>query len=80
MYSLETGYKYKFVQNEKARVIVNCIHKEEKSRKWRIHASQKLRIDGFFMISKMDLNHTCGAPCKDKRKCYTSNLVESVIL
>ena len=32
------------------------------------------------MISNMDLNHTCGAPCKDKRKChYMSNLVKSVI-
>jgi len=38
-------------------------------------------MDGFFMISNMDLNHTCGAPCNDKRKrCYTSNLMKSVIL
>jgi len=35
----------------------------------------------FFMISKMDLNHTCGATCKDRRKhCYTSNLVKSMFL
>ena len=45
------------------------------------HASQKLRIDGLFMLSKMDLNYTCSAPCKDKRKHrYTNNLVENVIL
>ena len=46
MYSLETGYKYKFVQNEKARVAVKYIHKKEKGCKWRIHTSQKLRMDG----------------------------------
>jgi len=33
------------------------------------------------MINKMNLNHSCGASCKDKRKHrYTSNLVRIVIL
>jgi len=30
LYSLETGYKYKFVQNKKVRVTVKCNYKEEK--------------------------------------------------
>jgi len=35
----------------------------------------------FFMISKMELNHTCGAPCKDRRKHITRVIsMKSVIL
>ena len=45
------------------------------------HAYQNLRMDDFFMISKMELNHTCDAPYKNRRKYhYMSNLVKSVIL
>jgi len=47
IFSLETYYKYKFVQNEKVRVIVKCIQNEEKDCKWRIHVSHRLRMDDF---------------------------------
>jgi len=49
LHSLETGYKYKFVQNEKTRVTAKCIHKKENGYNWRIHASQKLRMNSFFL-------------------------------
>ena len=84
LYSLETCYKCKFVQNEKARVAIKCIHEEEKGCNWSIHKEEKgcnqkqessncnpflpCEWMGFFMINKMDSNQTYGAPCKDKRK------------
>ena len=80
IYYVETGYKFKFVQNDSSRVIVEFIKKKDTGYKWRIHASTILEMNEFFIIKKIENNHTCSVACKDIRNHrFTSKLIKKLI-
>jgi len=63
----------KFVSNDNSRVTIECIKKKYTDCKWRFISSTMLKMNGFFMIKKIENIHTCGVACKDIKNCHFTN-------
>ncbi|KAF9590233.1 hypothetical protein IFM89_032011, partial [Coptis chinensis] len=78
LYSIETGYKYQFSNNDPGRVTVYCVKKESTGCLWHVHAVSEFDS---FVIKTMHSEHFCGFVCKDVTSCLmSSKLVENLIL
>ncbi|KAF9592418.1 hypothetical protein IFM89_014908 [Coptis chinensis] len=65
-YSIETGYKYQFSNNDPERVTVYCAKKESTGCLWRVHAVYEFDS---FVIKTMHFEHFCGFVYKDVNSC-----------
>ena len=62
IYSIKTGYKLDLVKNDKERVTAVC---SRTKCTFRIHASVKFNLPGYFVIKRFHPEHTCGAGIHD---------------
>ena len=74
-FSIEVGFQFKYLKNDKQRVTAVCAFRDENGCQWRIHASNEL-VNGFFYIRKFEKQHKCGYVVrKSKHPRVNSKLV-----
>ena len=59
-YSIEVGFGFVYVKNEKVRVIAECFCSNSMGCRWRVHASIE-KSTSHFCIRTLDNEHACGA-------------------
>ena len=59
-YSIEVGFKFVYVKNDKVRITAECSRWKSQDCKWCVHASLE-KSSGFFCIRSFYNEHTCGA-------------------
>ncbi|XP_058185823.1 uncharacterized protein LOC131303050 [Rhododendron vialii] len=79
-YAIEVGFVYKFLKNDKSRVMAECSKKHiESGCQWFIHATIE-RSNGFFCIREFEKNHSCvGVFASSKNPRMSSKLVAKEI-
>ncbi|XP_058216729.1 uncharacterized protein LOC131327596 [Rhododendron vialii] len=79
-YSIEVGFVYKFLKNDKSRVTAKCSKKHTESGcQWFIHATIE-RSNSFFCIREFEKNHNCvGVFASSKNPRMSSKLVAKEI-
>ncbi|XP_012839271.1 PREDICTED: uncharacterized protein LOC105959677 [Erythranthe guttata] len=79
-FSVEVGFDFNYVKNERVRVTAVCEYRSSKNCMWRIHASIE-KANGFFYIRKYEKHHTCGCGfgTSSKRR-LTSNIIADLIV
>ncbi|CAL2266428.1 unnamed protein product [Prunus armeniaca] len=78
-YSIENGFKMKYLKNEPRRVIVVCAKKESNDYEWHVH-DVKSNVNGFFYIKNLNNAHSCSGLIREKRnKAMGSRLVSSIV-
>ncbi|XP_028063562.1 uncharacterized protein LOC114266823 [Camellia sinensis] len=59
-FSIECGFEFIFVKNDKVRVTAQCLFRETKGYMWNVHGRVE-NANGFFYVRKLNNVHTCGA-------------------
>ncbi|XP_028059341.1 uncharacterized protein LOC114263046 [Camellia sinensis] len=59
-FSIECGFEFIFVKNDKVRVTAQCLFRETKGCMWNVHGRVE-NANGFFYRRKLNNVHTCGA-------------------
>ncbi|CAL8164167.1 unnamed protein product [Prunus armeniaca] len=78
-YSIENGFKMKYLKNEPRRVTAVCAKKESNGCEWHVHAV-KSNVNGFFYIKNLNNAHSCSGLIREKRnKAMGSRLVSSIV-
>ncbi|CAL2260034.1 unnamed protein product [Prunus armeniaca] len=78
-YSIENGFKMKYLKNEPRRVTAVCAKKESNGCEWHVHAV-KSNVNGFFYIKNLNNAHSCSGLISEKRnKAMGSRLVSSIV-
>lgn len=81
LYCITNGYRVVYVKNCPRRITVECYLKSQTNCTWRVHASLKYGLPGFFMIKKMQGVHSCGAGFTDvNHPAVSSKLVKALVL
>ena len=62
IYSIKNGYKLDLIKNDRERVTAVC---SRSKCKFRIHASLKFNLPGYFVIKRFQPEHSCGAGILD---------------
>ncbi|XP_028116096.1 uncharacterized protein LOC114313866 [Camellia sinensis] len=79
MFSIECGFEFIFVKNDKVRVTAQCLFRETKGCMWNVHGRVE-NANGFFYIRKLNNVHTCGAEVRTMNHSrMSSNLVVDLI-
>eukprot|EP00268_Persea_americana_P018504 TRINITY_DN19243_c0_g2_i1.p1 TRINITY_DN19243_c0_g2~~TRINITY_DN19243_c0_g2_i1.p1 ORF type:complete len:222 (+),score=40.46 TRINITY_DN19243_c0_g2_i1:1903-2568(+) len=79
-YSIEVGFEFVYVKNDKARITAECSHRKFQNCKWRVHASLE-KSSGFFCIRSFFNENTCGATvCTSKSSRITSEIVADLMV
>jgi len=80
MYYIETGCKFKFVQNDSSRVTIECIKKKNTGCKWRIYASTMLKMNGSSWLRRLKIITLVVLHAKiSENHCFTSKLIKKLI-
>ncbi|XP_020426572.1 uncharacterized protein LOC109950842 [Prunus persica] len=78
-YSIENGFKMKYLKNEPRCVTVVCAKKESNGCEWHVHAV-KSNVNGIFYIKNLNNTHSCNGLIREKRnKAMGSCLVSSIV-
>ncbi|CAL2237236.1 unnamed protein product [Prunus armeniaca] len=78
-YSIENGFKMKYLKNEPRRVTAMCAKKESNGCEWHVHVV-KSNVNGFFYIKNLNNAHSCSGLIREKRnKAMGSRLVSSIV-
>ncbi|CAL2265730.1 unnamed protein product [Prunus armeniaca] len=78
-YSIENGFKMKYLKNEPRRVTAVCAKKESNGCEWHVHAV-KSNVNGFFYVKNLNNAHSCSGLIREKRnKAMGSRLVSSIV-
>ncbi|CAL2238331.1 unnamed protein product [Prunus armeniaca] len=78
-YSIENGFKMKYLKNEPRRVTAVCAKKESNDCEWHVHVV-KSNVNGFFYIKNLNNAHSCSGLIREKRnKAMGSRLVSSIV-
>ncbi|XP_028056777.1 uncharacterized protein LOC114260788 [Camellia sinensis] len=79
-FSIECGFEFIFVKNDKVRVTAQCLFKETKSYMWNVHGRVE-NANEFFYIRKLNNVHTCGAEVRTMTHSrMSSDLVADLIV
>ena len=74
-YSIEHGFEYVYIKNDKERVTAICLFKDTKGCTWKVHG-KVFKPNGYFYIRTLNDVHTCGvAVCTTSHSRMTSNLI-----
>ncbi|CAL2227495.1 unnamed protein product [Prunus armeniaca] len=78
-YSIENGFKMKYLKNEPRRVTAVCAKKESNGCEWHVDAV-KSNVNGFFYIKNLNNAHSCSGLIREKiNKAMGSRLVSSIV-
>ncbi|KAI5313580.1 hypothetical protein L3X38_042756 [Prunus dulcis] len=78
-YSIENGFKMKYLKNEPRRVTAMCAKKESNGCEWHVHAV-KSNVNRFFYINSLNNVRSCSGLIREKRnKAMGSRLVSSIV-
>ncbi|XP_028109550.1 uncharacterized protein LOC114308207 [Camellia sinensis] len=79
-FSIECGFEFIFVKNDKVRVSAQCLFRETKGCMWNVHGRVE-NANGFFYIRKLNNVHTCGAKVRTMNYSrMSSDLVVDLIV
>ena len=77
IYSIKSGYKLVWVKNDRERVTAIC---SRPKCGFRIHASLKFNLPGYFVIKRFQSEHSCGAGILDiNNPPVTSKLIKLLV-
>ncbi|KAL7180541.1 hypothetical protein ACSBR1_043692 [Camellia fascicularis] len=78
-FSIECGFEFIFVKNDKVRVTAQCLFRETKGYMWNVHGRVE-NANGSFYIRKLNNVHTCGAEVRTMNHSrMSSDLVADLI-
>ena len=80
MFSIEIGFKFRYVKNDNVRITAECFYKASTGCGWYVHGRVE-NDNSFFYVRDLLNEHTCGSAYKTtKHPRISSELVASLIV